>query len=392
MPWNPSDPNKDPWGRDKNKSQGPPDLDALLREYKNKLAALFGGKKSTSGGGAAFGSGGGNVKASGFLVGLVVVVILILWALSGIFIISPAERGVVQRFGRYVETVGSGPHWIPRFVESKQVVNVQQVSTYSYQSEMLTKDENIVSVAVTVQYRIMDAKNFLFNVVDPVTSLEQATASALRQAVGHNTLDDLLTTGRAKVREQVAQQLQEILDSYKSGLVLTDVTLQAIKPPEEVTAAFDDAIKAREDEQAYINKAQAYSTQVLAEAQGRAARIVKEAEAYRKEVVLDAQGGTASYLALLPEYHKAPEVTKDRLYLSAMESVLSNTSKIFLDQKQGNPILYLPLDKMVPQTQPSPSSATQGTAQQPAASATKYEQPQTILEGRASYPSRGNNE
>lgn len=386
MSWNSDQNGKDPWGRDKGSQQGPPDLDALLRQYKNKLVALMGGK-----GGSHVGRGGSaQGKAAGFFGLLILLGILVVWALSGIFIVAPAERAVILRFGQYVETVQSGPHWIPRFIETKQIVNVQQVSTYTYQADMLTKDENIVSVQVTVLYRAQDARNFLFNVVDPVASLEQATASAMRQAVGHNTLDDLLTVGKAKVREQVYSQLQSILNTYASGIVVTDVTLQAISPPEEVTAAFDDVIKAKEDEMAYVNQANAYANQVLAQAQGQANRTILEAKAYQQQVVLDAQGSITSYLALLPEYHKSPDVTKNRLYLSAMETIFSNNSKVFIDQKQGNPILYLPLDKMLTQSATQPSANAAVTS----AYAESYKNSMNAGTGgnRISYPSRGNSQ
>lgn len=388
MSWNPSDQNKDPWGRDKNKPQGPPDLDALLRDYKNKIMAALGGKKNS------FSSNNNQTaKAGGFFIILVLIAILILWALSGIFIVSPAERAVIQRFGYYVETVGPGPHWIARFIESKTIVNVQRIATYTYQAEMLTKDENIVSAAVSVMYRIDDPAAFLFNGVDAEANIEQATASALRQAVGANTLDDLLTTGREQVRNQVSKQLQQILASYKSGILITDVTLQAITPPEEVTAAFDDAIKAREDRQAYVNRAEAYKNQVTGAAQGQRARILQESEAYRKQVVLEATAATAGYLALLPEYRKAPEVTKERMYLTAMETVLANSSKVFLNQTQGNsPIVYLPLDKMISSSGES-SVAVSSVDRSLAASAADLAKTTDAnnVDGRASYPTRGTN-
>jgi len=346
----------DPWGRNVKKPEGPPDLDVLIGKLKTKLlGALAAKRKGGVGGGASGNNSNSNPAIQNFFFTLIAGVLLLIWALSGIFIVSPAERAVITRFGKYVETVSSGPHWIPRFIQAQRIVNVQRVSTYAYESQMLTKDENIVSVAVAVQYRVNDAKDFLFNVVDPVRSLEQATASALRQVVGHNTLDDLLTTGRSQVREQVAEQLQEILGSYKAGISVTDVTLQSVKPPEAVTAAFDDAIKAREDQQAYVNKADAYSNQVIAAAQGQVARILRQADAFKQEVVLEAQASTASYLALLPEYQLAPQVMRQRLYLTTMEGVLSQTSKVFLDQKNGNPLLYLPLDKLSSLTAPTPT-------------------------------------
>lgn len=398
----------DPWGRDPKKtSEGPPDLDVLLGVFKTKLLNSFGRKKSGSGNNTSGNIPGSNFSNEGFLFTLIAAVLLLIWILSGIFIVSPAERAVITSFGKYVETVGSGPHWIPRFIRAKKILNVQRVSTYAYESEMLTKDENIVSVAVAVQYRIDNAKDFLFNVVDPIRSLEQATASALRQVVGHNTLDNLLTTGRSQVREQVAQQLQEILRSYQVGIILTDVTLQSIKPPEAVTVAFDDAIKAREDQQAYINKADAYANQVIADAQGQASRILHSAEAYKKEVVLEAQAAVAGYLALLPEYQSAPQVTRQRLYLNTIGTVLNQTTKVFLDQKNGNPLLYLPLDKLspIPKTAlPSTSSSSVSTpGSMPTAlnlsslslnnsepSKTASPDTSSILLDRPSYPTREN--
>jgi membrane protease subunit HflK len=341
MPWNPSDQNdKDPWGRNK-KPQGPPDLDALLKQYKKKLVSAIGGKKAGGPSGNDF-----NDAGNGILVGLVVTVFLILWALFGIYIVSPSERAVVLRFGKYVETVGPGPHWIPRVISTKRTVNVETVSQYAYQSEMLTKDENIISAELTVFYRISDLENYLFNIVDPTSTLQQATASTLRQVVGHSTLDDLLTTGRGKVRVDVLAQLQDTLDSYQAGVLVVDVNLQPFKPPQQVAEAFEDVIKAREDEESYINQAGAYVEKVTADARGRSARILEDAEASKREIVLQAEAAVVGYLALLPEYRKSPSVMRDRLYLGTLESVFNRTSKIFLDQQGGSPMLYLPLDKM----------------------------------------------
>lgn len=353
----------DPWGRNTNKPQQPPDLDALLRDLKNKLTKALGGKpKGPAGPNNYRGSNSSpDLLKSNAFIGLIVAGILIIWALAGIFIVSPAERAVITRFGHYTETVGPGPHWVPRLIESEQKVNVQRVSTFTDTYTILTQDENIISVSVAVQYRIENARNFLFNVVDPFDSLKQATTSAVRQVVGHNTLDSLLTTGRAEARDQIAKQLQEILANYQAGLMVTDVTLQSINPPEQVTAAFDDVIKAREEQQAYINKADAYARQILANAQGQIARTLKEAEAAKQEVVLQAQADTASYLALLPEYEAAPGITRQRLYLSTLESVFSQASKVYLGQKNGNPMVYLPLDKMLNTTSAPAAPSVAGT-------------------------------
>lgn len=400
----------DPWGRNTNKPQQPPDLDALLRDLKNKLVKAFGGKPGSnpSDSGSQGGSNGDAVKPN-LLVSIVVIALLVLWVLSGIFIVSPAERSVITRFGRYSETVGPGPHWIPQLIESRQNVNVQRVSNFTDTYTILTQDENIISVSVAVQYRIDDTKDFLFSVVDPLDSLRQATTSAVRQVVGHNTLDDLLTTGRTLAREQVVTQLQKILANYKTGLLVTDVTLQSVKPPDEVTAAFDDAIKAREDQQAYINIADAYSNQVLATVQGKVARVLQEAEAAKKEVVLQAQGETAGYLALLPEYKAAPQVTRERLYLSTMESVFSQSSKVFLGQKNGSPMVYLPLDKMLSAgttaTAPVTATSTADTSALVAAASNRAaginagastpastDSGSNILTNRPDYPTRGGNQ
>lgn len=261
---------------------------------------------------------------------------------------QPAERSVVLRFGRYLETVGPGPHWIPQFIESQYKVNEQNIATYYYDAEMLTLDENIVSVAVAVQYRIADAQSYLFNVVNPVLSLQQATASALRQVLGNTTLDAVLTSGREQVRSDVQMQLEKILGFYKTGILVTNVSLQPAKAPEAVKDAFDDAIKAQEDEQRYINQAQAYEKKVIPVAQGQAQRLLAAASAYEQQVVLKAQGDTRRFLAILPEYKKAPAVTRERLYLGTMEQLMSRSSKVLVDLDKSNNLVYLPLDKLLP--------------------------------------------
>lgn len=344
MAWNDDDSGgHDPWSG-KKKQDGPPDLDAMVKKLKNFLLGGFGkGKKDDGAGGE--GRNGNKIGVIGIL--LVIFAIVFIWALSGIFIVSPPERAAVLRFGKYTETVGPGPHWIPRGIESRKVVNVQQVDAYSYNAEMLTKDENIVNVSISVQYRVDNIKDYLFNIVNPIGSLQQATASALRQVIGHTGLDDILTTGREQIREQIAKQLKSILAMYQSGLLITEVTLQPAKPPDAVTAAFDDAIKAREDEQTYINKANAYTRKVSAQAQGKSARILQEAQAFQQQVVLKAKADTAGYLALLPEFEKSPGVTRERLYLNTFESVLASTSKILIDVKGSNNLMYLPLDKII---------------------------------------------
>ncbi len=394
MPWNESGddkPKKDPWGNSKkpDNQNGPPDLDEALKQLKNKLNALLGGKKANknafSGGGSSSNDDGFNIT-KGLIIGLVSLV-LIIWALSGIFIVSPAERGIILRLGKYTSDVGPGPHWIPRFIDTNYLVNVQRVDSYSYSSEMLTRDENIVSVSVAVQYRIANARDFLFNVTNPKSSLEQATASALRQVIGNTTLDEILTTGRETVRQDVEKQLQDILKRYNTGILIVDVNLQPAKPPEQVTDAFDDAIKAREDEQTYINKANAYERQVSAEAQGTSARLIQEAEAYRKEVILQAQADIANYLALLPQYQKSPSLTRERMYLGAMQQILGSTTKILLDQKSGSNLIYLPLQDILNSGGKKTSIDRQPVVESPSGDAVSQATSNELI-NRPLYPTR----
>jgi len=337
----------DPWG--KRHDDGPPDLFDLIKKF------FMGGKSNSA-------QNLGSLKNPGRYIGYGLAVLVVLWALSGIFLVSPAEEAVVLQFGKYQETLGPGPHWIPRFVQSERTINVQQVSNFPYQSEMLTKDENIVSVSVAVQYRIGNPEHYLFNVVAPILTLQQATSSALRQVVGEMTLNSILTTGRQRLRDGAEKQLNQILLTYKAGLEVTDVTLQPAKPPEAVTHAFDDAIKAREDEQRYVNKAKAYARKVESVVKGRVARLKQSASAYQKEIVLRAEGQTARYLALLTPYQKAPQVTRERLYLETVSDVLSKTTNIFVDSNGSN-VLYLPLDQILKRQQgmKQPSRASTGT-------------------------------
>jgi membrane protease subunit HflK len=341
MAWN------EPGKGNNNGSQqdGPPELEKIFKDLSDKLSGLFGkkGKSSSNGSGAASSKG-----SKAFFIGGIVVIIII-WILSGIFIVAPAEKGVVLQFGKYYSTVNPGPHWVPRFIQSEQTVNVQKISTYSYNAQMLTKDQNIVDVAVSVQYKISNARNYLFNVNNPTSSLQQATASALRQVMGDTTLDQVLTSGRSVVRQSVFEQLQKILKLYNPGIEITDVALQPARAPVEVKAAFDDAIKAQEDEQRYQNQAEAYANGVVPIAQGQAKRIIQEANAYQQQVILQAEGNVARFNALYTAYRQAPSVTKERLYLQAMQDVLTKSTKIFIDTKGSNNLLYLPFDKLLAQ-------------------------------------------
>jgi membrane protease subunit HflK len=339
MAWNePGGSGKDPWGS-QGGDQGPPDLDELARKFQQKLGGLFGGK-----GGGSGGTGGG---ASRIGIGLVLGALVAVWVFSGIYIVAPAERAVVLQFGRYVKTTGPGPHWVPRFIQTVEKVNVEQIRNIQRQSSMLTQDENIISVALAVQYRVKDAKDYLFQVRDPDLTLREATESAVREVIGKSKLDFALTEGRSEIVARTEVLLQEILDNYVTGLQVTSVNLQDAQPPEQVQGAFDDAIKAREDEQRLKNEAEAYSNEVIPVARGNAARQLEEANAYKEQVIAQAEGEASRFEQLLAEYQKAPKVTRQRLYLETMESVLANSSKVMVDVEGGNNLMYLPLDQLM---------------------------------------------
>lgn len=344
MSWN--DPGKkdddgngqDPWG----KKDGPPDLDEAIRQFQKKLGTLFGGQ---GGGGATL-----NPKGSGkgfFGITLILIAIMIGYIVSGIFIVQPAEEAVITRFGRYKETVGAGPHWIPRLIDSHQIVNIEEVNTTRHGGKMLTMDENIVDAEIAVQYRISNPENFLFNMVSPDQAIRQVSDSALRAVVGQSTLDDVLTTGRTEIVVRVKEQIERVISSYGSGLMVSDLALQVTKPPAEVQEAFDDAIKAQQDEERFVNQAETYARQRIPIAEGKAKRILEEAQAYKERVILASTGETIRFTELLPEYRLDKQVMRDRLFLDSMQQVLSNTSKILVDVEGGNNLLYLPLDRLV---------------------------------------------
>lgn len=335
MGWNEPDKGKEPW---KGKNQ-PPDLDEALKRIHNKIKKILFGDNGKQGNDPSKNS------VNGLIATMVLLIAFLLWVLSGIFIVDPAEQAVILRFGKYVETVGPGPHWIPRIISSKIIVNVDRVLDYSYSAQMLTRDENLVAVSLAVQYRIGDLKEYLFNVANPEESLKQATSSALRQVVGKTTLDEMITKGREIWGSQVQETLIKTLGLYKTGIFIVNVAPQPARAPESVQDAFDDAIKAQEDEKRFKEQAYAYVAEVIPLAEGKASRIQQEAEAYSKNVVLNAQGEVAEFLALLPQYNSAPQILAERMYLDTMQRVLSKSSKIIVDSKSSN-LLYLPLDKL----------------------------------------------
>lgn len=338
---------KDPWGARKPSGEGPPDLDEVARKLRERFGALFGGKRGDAGGGPVASGLGGLLLAGG---------ILVVWILSGIYIIDPAERGVELRFGKYTVTTLPGPHWHwPYPLETVEVVNVDQIGRAEIGTRVaadgggsliLTRDENIVDIKLTVQYKIKDAPAYLFNVSDPDAALTQITESAVREIVGKTKMDLIITEGRKEIEPQLEKLIQETLDSYGTGLQLTSVNMQAATAPAEVRDAFLDVNRSREDEQRLINEAQTYANGIVPVARGAAARQQQEAEAYRSKVMAQAEGEASRFTQVLTEYRKAPEVTRERLYLDAMESVLSSAGKVMVDVKGGNNLLYLPLDRM----------------------------------------------
>lgn len=363
---------KDPWGR-QDSEQSPPDLDEVIRKMQEKLSGIFG--KKGSGGGGGKGRGGG-VPGALLVVGILLVVF---WIFQCFYIVQPAERGVKLRFGRYVETTLPGLHflWFP--IERVEKVNVDHIRTaeLGYRSGspvqrpretvpeealMLTQDENIVDIKFAVQYKIKDAADYLFRVREPDKTLHQATESAVREVVGKSTMDFVLTEGRSEIALRVQELIQQILDRYATGLQVTSVNMQDAQPPDQVQAAFDDAVKAREDEVRFRNEAEAYANDILPKARGNAARQLEEALAYKEQVIARAQGEASRFSQILEEYEKAPEVTAQRLYLETMEDVLGGSQNIVVDLGDGNNLTLLPLNQLLQQGSGNKTQASQNNA------------------------------
>lgn len=358
MAWNEPGGNgndNDPWGNRKN-SGGPPDLDEFFKNLSDKLNGLFGGGKKRSGGGGKFPSG---PKLSSMAVSMIASVLFVLWLLTGFYVIQPAESGVVTQFGRHVATTTSGVNWhIPWPVQKVMRVNTQEINSSEVARQLaLTQDENLVEIALNVQYRIANAEDYLFNVRLPEDTVTQAAESALREVVGRTDMNPLITTGRDVVRIEVESNLQTILSDYASGIEISEVNLTYSEAPEEVRDAFEDVIKAREDKERTISEAEAYRNEILPRARGDAQRVLEDAEAYKAQVTEASVGESQRFLSLLKEYEKAPQVTRDRLYIESMEQVLSNTSKVLVDGDGGNNLMYLPLDKLMQNSQQNRSTS-----------------------------------
>ncbi|MEK9806487.1 MAG: FtsH protease activity modulator HflK [Halieaceae bacterium] len=331
---------RDPWGGN---NQGPPDLDEALKKLQQRLGGFFGGR-GTGGGGSA-GAGGG---LSGALLGVVAAGAITVWALMGFYQLDEQERAIVLRFGEYQGTMQPGLQWNPPLIDEVIKVNTTKIRAAQVREVMLTQDENIVEVTMSLQYFIENPEKFVLEVRDPEVSLQHAAQSALRHVVGDSTMDLVLTEGRAALAIDVRDRLQGYLDSYGTGIRLNKINIDESKPPAQVQGAFDDVIKAREDEERVKNEAQSYANGIVPEARGRAQRALEEATAYRQQVTAQAEGEASRFSQLLEEYAKAPDVTRERLYLDAMQDVMSSTGKVLVDVEGGNNMMYLPLDKLAP--------------------------------------------
>ena len=341
----------DPWGGRRG-DQGPPDLDEALRSLQKQLAGIFG--QSGSGGGGSDNNGGVGRFLSTTTLAVGAAVLVAIWGLMGFYVVDQQEQGVVFRFGEVQSNLQpAGLRWNPPLVDEVVLVNVTQVRSAEHQALMLTEDENIVDVTMTVQYLVDDPLNFVVNVRDPESSLHQAMESALRHVIGSSTMDDAITEGRAQIAAEVEDRLQNYVNIYGTGILVQKVNIDESGPPSQVQEAFDDVQKAKEDEVRFRNEANAYAEAIIPEARGRAQRQIEEANAYRDRVIARAEGEANRFSKLLAEYSLAEEVTRERLYIDTMQEVMQNSSKVLIDVEGGNNLLYLPLDKIVSQNRGS---------------------------------------
>ena len=353
--------------------EGPPDLDQMWRDFNKRLNRLFGRKEggtppsgsSGSGGGAGGGGGFGSGNGTRYGAGIALVVVILIWLGSGVFIVQEGQAGIVLQFGKYKYAAGSGIQWrLPYPFQSNEIVNMAQVrsieigrdtviqATNLKDSSMLTADENIIDVRFAVQYRVSDPADFIFNNADVEANVKQAAETAVREIVGKSKMDYVLYEGREQVAIDLQKSIQRILDSYKTGILVTSVTLQSVQPPEQVQASFDDAVKAGQDRERAKNEAQAYANDVIPRARGTAARMIEEARGYQARVVAQAEGDADRFTQVLGQYAKAPAVTRERMYLDTMQSIYQNSTKVLADGRASSSLMYLPLDKLMERVKP----------------------------------------
>lgn len=382
------------WGRGskddkpegKKPEDGPPELDQLWRDFNAAVARMFGRDGGSGGGG---GSGGAD-RAAGIGVGVILAVLAFFWMISGFFIVQEGQTGVVATFGKYSYQANPGFNWRwPAPIQSHEIVNVQQVRTVEvgYRNDvknkqakealMLTDDENIIDIQFAVQYKLKDAAKWLYSNRDQEDMIRQVAETAIREIVGRSKMDFVLYEGREKVGLDVNVLMQQVLDRYDSGAQIANVTMLAVQPPEQVQAAFDDAMKAGQDKERQKNEGQAYANDVIPKARGEASRLLQDAEGYRSRVIANAEGNAARFKQVLVEYQKAPAVTRDRMYLETMQQIFSTTSKLMMDVKSSGNMVYLPLDKIL--------SQGEGSQQKPQAAAAE---PMSTVEVRASREAR----
>jgi modulator of FtsH protease HflK len=359
----------------KKPNDGPPDLDQLWQDFNQRLGVLFGKK---GGGDGNSGSGGGfraDMKGAGIGAGVIAAIVLFLWLVSGFFIVQEGQTGVVLTFGKFSHATPAGFNWRwPYPIQSHEIVNISQVRTAEVgyrgtvknkqpkEALMLTDDENIIDIQFAVQYKLKNAADWIFNNRDQDEMIRQVAETSIREIVGKSKMDFVLYEGREKVALDVGQLMQQILDRYKSGAQITNVTMQGVQPPEQVQASFDDAVKAGQDRERQKNEGQAYANDVIPKARGAASRLMQESEAYRSRVIANAEGDASRFKQVLVEYQKAPAVTRDRMYLETMQQIFTSTTKVMVDAKAGNNLLYLPLDKLIAQTGQGDTSASKPVA------------------------------
>jgi modulator of FtsH protease HflK len=384
-------------------NQGPPDLDELWRDFNRKLGGILGGKGGRGGGQGGNGSGGGmpgfnpSPKTTGIGAGLIGLVVAVIWLGTGFFIVQEGQQAVITQFGKYHSTVGAGFNWrLPYPIQRHETVFVTQIrsvdvgrenivpATGLRESAMLTSDENIVEIKFAVQYRLNDARAFLFESRDPDASVVKVAETALREVVGKMKMDAALAEERDQIAPRVRTLMQTILDRYQVGIEVVGINLQqdGVRPPEQVQAAFDDVLKAGQERERAKNEAQAYANDVIPRARGAASRLTEEAEGYRARIVAQAEGDANRFSSVLTEYQKAPQVTRDRMYVDTMQQIYGNVTKVLVDSKSGSNLLYLPLDKIMQMTGQSAPAANTGTTTAPATAPVPQRVPDTSARSR----------